>query len=83
MSLFKKRFIAGAVCPQCAEIDKLTLQRDDCGNQHRECVRCGYRDVMSAEGKIGEVPTRVNQPRIDEQPLAHEEEVQSIKFISD
>lgn len=34
-----KRFIAGATCPGCNEIDSLLLNIDD---QGVECVDCGY-----------------------------------------
>ena len=37
----KKRFIAGAKCPQCGEMDTLMLfWRDNV--EQVECVRCGY-----------------------------------------
>ncbi len=37
----KKRFIAGAVCPTCSEMDTLMLfWRDNV--EQVECVRCGY-----------------------------------------
>lgn len=84
-----RRFIAGAVCPRCAELDKLTLTVTAQGEQIRECVRCGYRDVMSAEGVIegaeesviDEPATRVNQPRPGEGALAHEEEIQVVRLL--
>ena len=75
-----KRFIAGAVCPRCAEMDKLVMYNNDRGEQIRECVRCGYQDLMTGEGPV-EITTRVNQPRPGEQPLAHEEEVQVVTIL--
>lgn len=37
-----KRFIAGAICPQCQLIDKIVVyQQDD--THYCECVRCGYK----------------------------------------
>ena len=36
-----RRFIAGAVCPRCGEMDKLVVDSDA---DTRECVRCGYGD---------------------------------------
>ena len=81
-----KRFIAGAVCPRCAELDKLVMYRDQDEQQVRECVRCGYKDVMTADGPepisaTEEVITRVNQPRPGEAPLAHEDEVQVVNVM--
>lgn len=37
-----RRFIAGAKCPACGEIDKLVLYYLD-GIKFHECVRCGYK----------------------------------------
>ncbi|MFA7553181.1 MAG: YheV family putative zinc ribbon protein [Spongiibacteraceae bacterium] len=80
-----KRFIAGAVCPRCAEMDKLLMYDDDQQQQVRECVRCGYQDVMTDSGPKQlsgeEIKTRVNQPRVGEQPLSHEDEVQVVNII--
>lgn len=80
-----KRFIAGAVCPRCAEMDKLVMYTDQQSQQVRECVRCGYKDVMTDDGPVQfespEVATRVNQPRPGEKPLAHEDEVQVVNIL--
>lgn len=58
-----KRFIAGAVCPRCAEMDKIMMFTDDEGEQIRECVACGFTDAMSDSGQPvnPELDTRVNQ----------------------
>lgn len=73
----KGRFIAGAVCPQCKEIDKLKLYRDS-GGDIRECVRCGYREVQRFEIPKAEPVTRVNKSRserdVEERPV-------QIKFV--
>jgi uncharacterized metal-binding protein (TIGR02443 family) len=79
-----KRFIAGAVCPRCSEMDKLQMYLDDKQQQVRECVRCGYSDVMTDNGPVKqplEVTTRVNQPRLGEQSLAHEDEIQLVTIV--
>lgn len=81
MSQVIKRFIAGAVCPRCSEMDKLVMFRNENDEQVRECVRCGYSDVMNENGQTEELSTRVNQPRVGEQPLAHEDEVQIINLM--
>ncbi len=39
-----KRFIAGAVCPRCAEMDKIRMHTTDDDQQVRECVACGFTD---------------------------------------
>lgn len=55
-----KRFVAGAVCPQCKQVDKTALSKQ--GEQSiRECVACGHREVLDALGQQTEIPTRVNR----------------------
>lgn len=44
----KRRFIAGAVCPRCAELDRIVMWEAD-GRQHRECVACGFTDSHALE----------------------------------
>ncbi len=75
-----KRFIAGAVCPRCAEMDKLVMYNNEKNQQVRECVRCGYQDVMTDSGPE-EITTRVNQPRPGEETLPHEDEVQVVNIL--
>lgn len=80
-----KRFIAGAVCPRCAQMDKLVMYNNGDNQQVRECVSCGYSDIMTDEGpqamNADELVTRVNQPRPGEETLAHEDEVQVVSII--
>ena len=75
-----KRFIAGAVCPRCSEMDKIRAWRDDdAEKQFRECVSCGYTDEQSTvvQAQPQEIPTRVNQPH----STAPEVESAVINFI--
>ncbi|AYC30901.1 YheV family putative metal-binding protein [Pseudomonas cavernae] len=60
-NLTKKRFIAGAVCPACSEMDKIQMWEED-GVPHRHCVACGYSDTLNAQGQSvpKELATRVN-----------------------
>jgi uncharacterized metal-binding protein (TIGR02443 family) len=62
MSEAKKRFIAGAVCPACSEMDRIKMWDVD-GVPHRECVACGYADTLNAQGQSvpSELGTRVNK----------------------
>lgn len=56
----QKRFIAGAVCPKCSEMDKLVMYKNEEGKETRECVACGYIDVMKEEQPHAEeLTTRV------------------------
>lgn len=41
-----RRFIAGAVCPQCREIDRLVVERDEQDGERRTCVACGFSDDL-------------------------------------
>ena len=50
-----KRFIAGAVCPRCAEQDRIRAWDVD-GVRHRECVACGFTDDVPLEPARGAVP---------------------------
>lgn len=58
-----RRFIAGAVCPRCAEMDKITVE---VGGEQRVCVSCGFSDARPEDKKPsasggGELPTRVTR----------------------
>ena len=74
----KKRFIAGAVCPACSELDKIQMWDED-GVPHRECVGCGYADTLNEQGQSvpKEIGTRVNKPAV--KPA--DPKVQSVQFF--
>ena len=55
----KRRFIAGAVCPRCAAMDRIVV---DLESDRRECVACGFSEARPAEPPAAEVPTRVSRP---------------------
>lgn len=73
----KGRFIAGAVCPECKEVDKLKIYKED-GEDVRECVRCGYREIQRFDEVKVEPTTRVNKSRSERD--AETQPVQ-IKFV--
>lgn len=54
-----KRFIAGAVCPRCSEMDRLVMYKE-AGKEFRECVSCDYKDEMRFKPQARELDTRVN-----------------------
>ena len=60
----KRRFVAGAVCPRCSEMDKLVVYNED-GKDYRECVSCGYKDEMRFPQQARELDTRVNNSEED------------------
>ena len=56
----RRRFIAGAVCPRCAAMDKIVVDLD---GDLRECVACGFNEARPGDGAgPGELPTRVSRP---------------------
>lgn len=54
-----KRFIAGAVCPRCGEMDRLVVYEKDDGT-YKECVSCGFEEQQIAQVEMKELDTRVN-----------------------
>ncbi|HTF98177.1 MAG TPA: YheV family putative zinc ribbon protein [Cellvibrio sp.] len=60
----KRRFVAGAVCPRCSEMDKLVVYSEG-GKDYRECVACGYKEEMRFKPAQRELETRVNQTEED------------------
>ncbi len=77
----KRRFIAGVICPSCEKMDKMVMFDDDEHQRWRECVSCGFKELLIDQPSVEEVPTRVNQPIPGEKPLAHEDEIQVIKLF--
>jgi uncharacterized metal-binding protein (TIGR02443 family) len=59
-----RRFVAGAVCPRCSEMDKLVVFNEE-GKDYRECVACGYKEEMRFKPVSRELETRVNQTEED------------------
>tara|TARA_B100000989_G_C19465502_1_gene438081 strand:+ start:115 stop:372 length:258 start_codon:yes stop_codon:yes gene_type:complete len=57
----KKRFIAGAVCPKCKEMDRLVLEISEANDkeevQRRRCVSCGFsEDYTPSENRYDSLP---------------------------
>ena len=75
-----RRFIAGAVCPKCAEMDRLITYTNDEGS-FRECVSCDYIDKLTEQEDQVEsdvLDTRVNQLT----PMELDEEVKPLNFFT-
>ena len=70
-----KRFIAGAVCPRCAAMDRIVMYSEN-GKQFRECVSCGYRDEMLLQSSPRELDTRVNRSEEERR-----DEVRPVKLV--
>jgi len=55
----RRRFIAGAVCPRCGEMDKIVVDLD---SDERECVACDFSERRPQNGgQPSELPTRVSR----------------------
>jgi hypothetical protein len=54
----KERFIAGAVCPRCAEMDRTVVSAD---GEIRRCIACGFSESRP-EDNPSPLPTRVSRP---------------------
>lgn len=61
-----KRFIAGATCPRCGVQDRIRTFVVD-GQTQRECVACGFADILGADAAPAPPPGRLDGPR---QPAA-------------
>jgi uncharacterized metal-binding protein (TIGR02443 family) len=64
--LVKKRFIAGAVCPECRAEDRLRVDYLRAGTleyQERHCVACGFADRSEAPARGADVLPRIRRGR--------------------
>lgn len=57
----KKQFIAGAICPECSEMDSLVLYTDD---QSVACVSCNY--TKSSQQRDRETKLTVARKDLDD-----------------
>lgn len=70
-----KRFIAGAHCPSCNEIDKVfTYEKED--KKFRACVRCDFLEELNFASKPAELGTRVNRSFEE-----REKEVRAVRLV--
>ena len=53
----RPRFVAGAVCPSCQEMDRMVI---DGAADERRCVACGFVEARPAAG-ASMPPTRVTR----------------------
>lgn len=72
----RRRFIAGAVCPACGEIDKLYIETDAEGGRVRACVRCDFSEPMRFDHVASELDTRVNRSHRE-----READVQPVRLV--
>jgi hypothetical protein len=76
----KRRFIAGAVCPRCAALDRIVVFERD-GHAFRGCISCDFEEPQPELNTVNEMPTRVNHGEPD-QPEDKAQVVQIIPTVS-
>jgi uncharacterized protein len=54
----RRRFIAGAVCPECGAMDKIVVDLD---SDMRSCVACNFNEGRPAAPSPTELKTRVSR----------------------
>jgi len=57
-----RRFIAGAVCPRCARMDKIVL---DPNTDRRFCVSCGFSEGRPSAAAAAELPSGLVLPPVE------------------
>ena len=72
----RRRFIAGAVCPRCAQLDSIYIYQQDSVDV-RACIDCDFEEQANFDRPVKELATRVNQPN-DKTVV----EIQTIKIIN-
>lgn len=73
----KRRFIAGAVCPRCKEMDTIVMYREE-GVDHRACVSCDFVDRANFRPAEKEIATRVHRPS---EPIAPDPDTQVVRIL--
>ncbi len=74
VTIIRKRFIAGAVCPECNVADRIVVEYAEIrlapGElSRRRCVDCGFADPFGSEGAVpagtGAIPRgKPERPRL-------------------
>ena len=78
MTATPKRFIAGAICPRCAAMDRIRSWENE-GVLYRECVSCDFFEQLPVEDTSSpEMETRVNQDRA----TPADNDIQTVKIIT-
>lgn len=55
----RKRFIAGAVCPQCQQLDTIALCHDNNNAEYILCVHCHYQHTQRDAEPVRKQPSTV------------------------
>ncbi len=71
-----QRFIAGAVCPKCSEVDRIVVKEEE-GRSYRFCVSCGFTDDKP---ETPSAPSAALKGRL-EKPIVTQEEPKKLNII--
>lgn len=66
-----KRFIAGAVCPQCQLTDKIVVYQE-ADTAYCECVRCGYLQQQPVTATVPPTVAEAQAPKPAKAPAPRE-----------
>jgi len=75
-----RRFIAGAVCPKCSEMDRTVMYKNDADEEVRECISCGFSQTTSEQALEDNAKELVTRVTPDGKPLLDEGE-QTLKIM--
>lgn len=75
-----KRFIAGAICPSCKEVDKLVMWSED-NLPHRECMACGFTDTFDEKKEKTSMTPELSTRVTPQQPIKAKQEAKIIQFF--
>ena len=77
-----RRFIAGAICPECGALDRIVLYDHPQEGPVRECIECGFLDKQP-EFKAPElVQTRLSTAEVAGYPKA-DNDVRPLLIVED
>ncbi|SEN33611.1 YheV family putative zinc ribbon protein [Halomonas caseinilytica] len=75
----QKRFIAGAICPRCAEMDRIRSWEQN-GMRYRECVSCDFFEQLPIEEETPpELETRISRPHEDQ--ASQPDDLQTVRIL--
>ena len=74
----RRRFIAGAVCPECRATDRMVVIGEP-PEQRRECIECGFTEKAPQLPHSGEPPGRLQRTQQAQPP--HSDDIQGVRIL--
>ena len=77
----EKRFIAGAVCPRCGEMDSLVTWENESKQVFRACVSCNFEDQLTDSLPLAtsDLKTRVSEGALEK--IVLEQDVKPLTIL--